>query len=111
MISSKICVDDILRTADESLHPFLKQFCLDRREDILKLNGYLKENNLEEISRMKHLWKGFCDPYGFGVLNQWIDGFSLLIEKNTQDIQALEVAAQTLRSKLKLIEEVLDERL
>ena len=54
--------------AVEGLESFIPGFYKDRVADYEQLKGFYEKKSYEDIKKLAHRWKGFCDPYGFGKL-------------------------------------------
>ncbi len=72
------------------LTKFLPMFQERRDADLIKINACLQENNLSEIKRIVHSWKGFSAPYGYPKL---VDS-ALIIEAAVKDNDSEKIAAE-----------------
>lgn len=50
------------------LEPYMKEFANDRLSDLKEISSLINDNDLENIAKIAHKWKGFCEPYGFNHL-------------------------------------------
>lgn len=50
------------------LEAFHDEFLASRGQEMLELSDALKASDFAFIGKMAHKWKGFANPYGFGIL-------------------------------------------
>ena len=75
---------------NKGLEIFVAEFYDDRMEELDQAIKLFNEDNLLEISKLAHKWKGYSAPYGFNMLGEM--GAQLEIsskENNTENTKLL----------------------
>lgn len=78
----------------EGLESYTSQFMNDRLAEFQDLKKSFESRDFENLKRISHNWKGFCEPYGF-------TGLGILAE-------ALELAAkeQSIEASFQMIQQI-----
>lgn len=61
---------NIIEQCLPELAPFYAEFLEDRWKEMVVLKDFIQKKDFNNITTLAHRWKGFCSPYGFGILGE-----------------------------------------
>lgn len=68
------------------LEQYYEEFRQSRLEDLNLMTNALHSNDFGLISGLAHKWRGYCAPYGFGLLAQMAEDIERASENHDQGL-------------------------